>query len=149
MSDLVSFPVSLNLPAEFLGHYSYVSLLCLNFFLRVSSVPIPTAPHIRPRDTEGERMCGAIWLLGTIRTELKRQREKANSPVVQVVQPESLLERLSDCRTVPYLRFFLVRNDEAEGSNPFSPTRFQRTYIIFGNRVLLVLPANERAGKSE
>jgi hypothetical protein len=25
---------------------SYVSLLCLNFFLRVSSVPIPTAPHI-------------------------------------------------------------------------------------------------------
>ena len=33
----------------------------------------------------------------------KRQREKANSPVVQVVQLESPLERLSDCRTVPYL----------------------------------------------
>jgi hypothetical protein len=46
MSDLVPFPVSLNLPAEFLGHYSYASLLCLSFFLRVSSVPIPTAPDI-------------------------------------------------------------------------------------------------------
>ena len=44
----------------------------------------------------------AVWLLGTIRTELKRQREKANSPVVQVVQLGSLLERLSDCRTVPW-----------------------------------------------
>jgi len=126
MSDLVPFPVSLNLPVEFLGHYSYLSLLRLNFFLRVSSVPISTAPHIRPRDTEGERMCGAIWLLGAIPTELKRQREKANSPVVQVVQPESLLERLSDCRTVPYLRFFLVRNEEAGGSNPLSSTIFQK-----------------------
>jgi hypothetical protein len=54
----------------------------------------------------------------------KRQREKANSPVVQVVQLESPLERLSDCRTVPYLRFFLVRNEEAGGSNPLSSTRF-------------------------
>jgi hypothetical protein len=79
----------------------------------------------------------------------KRQREKANSPVVQVVQLESPLERLSDCRTVPYLRFFLVRNEEAGGSNPLSSTRFQATYIIFGNRVLFVLQANERAGKSE
>jgi hypothetical protein len=68
-------------------------------------------------------MCGAIWLLHTIRTELKRQREKANSPVVQVVQLESLLERLSDCCTVPYLRFFLVRNEEAGGSNPLSSTK--------------------------
>ena len=46
------------------------------------------------------------------------------SPVVQVVQLESPLERLSDCRTVPYLRFFLVRNEEAGGSNPLSSTRF-------------------------
>jgi len=52
----------------------------------------------------------------------KRQREKANSLVVQVVQLESPLERLSDCRTVPYLRFFLVRNEEAGGSNPLSST---------------------------
>ena len=56
----------------------------------------------------------------------KRQREKANSPVVQVVQLESPLERLSDCRTVPYLRFFLVRNEEAGGSNPLSSTIFQK-----------------------
>jgi hypothetical protein len=62
-------------------------------------------------------------LLGTIRTELKRQREKVNSPVVQVVQLESLLERLSDCRTVPYLRFFLVRNEEVAGSIPVSSTK--------------------------
>jgi len=47
-------------------------------------------------------------------------------PVVQVVQLESPLERLSDCRTVPYLRFFLVRNEEAGGSNPLSSTRFQK-----------------------
>src|SRR5580693_9791862 len=45
------------------------------------------------------------------------------SPVVQVVQLESPLERLSDCRTVPYLRFFLVRNEEAGGSNPLSSTK--------------------------
>jgi hypothetical protein len=62
----------------------------------------------------------------------KRQREKANSPVVQVVQLESLLERLSDCRTVPSLRFSLIRNEEAGGSNPLSSTRFEKgTYIIF------------------
>ena len=48
----------------------------------------------------------------------------ANSPVVQVVQLESPLERLSDCRTVPYLRFYLVRNEEAGGSNPLSSTIF-------------------------
>src|SRR5271169_2521894 len=55
----------------------------------------------------------------------KRQREKAYSPVVQVVQLESPLERLSDCSTVPYLRFFLVRNEEVVGSNPLSSTIFQ------------------------
>ena len=54
----------------------------------------------------------------------KRQREKANSPVVQVVQLESPLERLSDCRTVPYLRFFLVRNEEVAGSIPVSSTNY-------------------------
>ena len=43
----------------------------------------------------------------------------------------------------------LVRNEEAGGSNPLSSTRFQRTYIIFENRVVFVLPANERAGKSK
>jgi hypothetical protein len=53
----------------------------------------------------------------------KRQREKANSPVVHVVQLESPLERLSDCRTVPYLRFFLVRNEEVAGSIPVSSTK--------------------------
>ena len=52
-------------------------------------------------------------------------KKKANSAVVQVVQLESPLERLSDCRTVPYLRFFLVRNEEAGGSNPLSSTIFQ------------------------
>jgi hypothetical protein len=53
-------------------------------------------------------------------------KKKANSPVVQVVQLESPLERLSDCRTVPYLRFFLVRNEEAVGSNPISSTIFSK-----------------------
>ena len=52
----------------------------------------------------------------------QRKKKKANSPVVQVVQLESPLERLSDCRTVPYLRFFLVRNEEVVGSNPISST---------------------------
>src|SRR5271167_1295520 len=44
-------------------------------------------------------------------------------------------ENLSDCGAAPYLRFFLVRNEEAGGSNPLSSTRFQSTYIIFENRV--------------
>ena len=83
-------------------------------------------------------MCGAIWLLGTMRTELKRQREKANSPVVQVVQLESLLERLSDCRTVPYLRFFLVRNEEVVGSNPISSTKTQKAHTIIRDATQLL-----------
>ena len=37
--------------AEFFTHHSFVSLLRLNFFLRVSSAPIPTALPIRPRGT--------------------------------------------------------------------------------------------------
>jgi len=56
----------------------------------------------------------------------KSQREKANNPVVQVVQLKGPLERLSDCRTVPYRRFFLVRNEEAGGSNPLSSTIFSK-----------------------
>ena len=36
-------------------------------------------------------------------------------------------ENLSDCSTAPYHRFFLVRNEEAGGSNPLSSTRFQTT----------------------
>src|SRR4029077_14251776 len=67
----------------------------------------------------------------------KRQREKANSSVVRVVQLESPLERLSDCRTVPYLRFFLIRNEEAGGSNPLSSTK-----LTINMRV------SEQAGKS-
>jgi hypothetical protein len=63
-----------------------------------------------------------INLCGVTR-RTKRQREKLNSPVVQVVQLESPLERLSDCRTVPYLRFFLVRNEEVAGSIPVSSTK--------------------------
>src|SRR5690242_12935552 len=61
----------------------------------------------------------------------KRQREKANSPVVRVVQLESPLERLSDCRTVPYLRFFLVRNEEAGGSNPLSSTKILNKRAVY------------------
>ena len=70
--------------------------------------------------------------LGDLKTLVRKvtlikTKKKANSTVVQaqVVQLEGLLERLSDCRIVPYLRFFLVRNEEAEGSNPFPSTRFQ------------------------
>ena len=33
-------------------------------------------------------------------------------------------ENLSDCGAAPYLRFFLVRNEEVGGSNPLSSTRF-------------------------
>jgi hypothetical protein len=60
----------------------------------------------------------------------KRQGEKANSPVVQVVQLESPLERLSDCCTMPYLRFFLVRSEEAGGSSPLSSTIFSRSMSV-------------------
>ena len=64
-------------------------------------------------------------------------KKKANSPVVQAVQLESPLERLSDCRTVPYLRFFLVRNEEAEGSNPLSSTISQKvTHVLVRYHVL-------------
>jgi len=126
MSDLVPRSVE---PSNRIFRPLFARIASVLEFL--SSGFVGTDPHRptyynRPRDTKGERMCGAIWLLGTIQTELKRQKEKANSPVVQVVQLESLLERLSDCRTVPYLRFFLVRNEEVVGSNPISSTKSQK-----------------------
>jgi hypothetical protein len=40
---------------------------------------------------------------------------------------QSLSKNLSDCGTVPYHRFFLVRNEEVVGSNPISSTRFKKT----------------------
>jgi hypothetical protein len=55
---------------------------------------------------------------------LEKANDNSKEPVVHVVQLEGPLERLSDCRTVPYLRIFLVRNEEAGGSNPLSSTRF-------------------------
>ena len=76
-------------------------------------------------------------------------KKKANSPVVRVVQFRAPLKNLSDCDAAPYLRFFLVRNEEVAGSIPVSSTKLLWTYIIFRNRVLLVLPANERVGKSK
>jgi hypothetical protein len=46
------------------------------------------------------------------------------NPVVRVVQFGGAFENLSDCDAAPYLRFFLVRNEEAGGWNPLSSTRF-------------------------
>ena len=54
--------------------------------------------------------------------EQRRQVE----PVVRVVQFRAPLKNLSDCDAAPYLRFFLVRNEEAGGSNPLSSTIFQK-----------------------
>jgi len=50
--------------------------------------------------------------------EQRRQVE----PVVRVVQFRAPLKNLSDCDAAPYLRFFLVRNEEVVGSNPISST---------------------------
>ena len=54
--------------------------------------------------------------------EQRRQVE----PVVRVVQFRAPLRNLSDCDAAPYLRFFLVRNEEVVGSNPISSTRFKK-----------------------
>jgi hypothetical protein len=54
--------------------------------------------------------------------EQRRQVE----PVVRVVQFRAPLKNLSDCDAAPYLRFFLVRNEEVVGSNPISSTIFQK-----------------------
>jgi hypothetical protein len=59
--------------------------------------------------------------------EQRRQVE----PVVRVVQFRAPLKNLSDCDAAPYLRFFLVRNEEAGGSNPLSSTRFQKDLHYF------------------
>jgi hypothetical protein len=61
-------------------------------------------------------------------TSSRTPKKKANSAVVQVVHLEGPLERLGDCHTVPHLRFFFVRNEEAGGSNPLSSTN------VFGVR---------------
>jgi hypothetical protein len=54
--------------------------------------------------------------------EQRRQVE----PVVRVVQFRAPLKNLSDCDAAPYLRFFLVRNEEVGGSNPLPSTIFQK-----------------------
>jgi hypothetical protein len=51
--------------------------------------------------------------------EQRRQVE----PVVRVVQFRAPLKNLSDCDAAPYLRFFLVRNEEVAGSIPVSSTK--------------------------
>lgn len=38
-------------------------------------------------------------------------------------------QKPSDCDTAPYWIFYLVRNEEAEGSNPFSSTKILRLLI--------------------
>jgi hypothetical protein len=53
--------------------------------------------------------------------EQRRQVE----PVVRVVQFRAPLKNLSDCDAAPYLRFFLVRNEEVVGSNPISSTKIR------------------------
>jgi hypothetical protein len=53
--------------------------------------------------------------------EQRRQVE----PVVRVVQFRAPLKNRSDCDAAPYLRFFLVRNEEVVGSNPISSTKSQ------------------------
>jgi len=83
---------------------------------------------------------------------------QAFAAVAQVAHLGDFSKDVSGCSTTPYDISFLVRNEEAGGSNPLSSTRFQcylclrplkRTYTIFEKRVVLVLPANERAGKSK
>ncbi len=62
------------------------------------------------------------------------------------------LKNLSDCDAKPYVRFFLVRNEEAGGSNPLSSTRtfplICRTsaFLRFPNCVFLNLPDGPNAG---
>jgi len=75
--------------------------------LRIASLPFPFPRHVETAEQKIRQPPTA-----------EKMKKKANSPVVQIVQLEGPLERLSDCRTVPYLRFFLVRNEEAGGSNP-------------------------------
>src|SRR4029077_2205512 len=72
----------------------------------------------------------------------------------RVVQLESPLERLSDCRTVPYLRFFLVRNEEVAGSIPVSSTKLsllcesRMVHPAFGvMRLLLRFALGEKAAR--
>jgi hypothetical protein len=72
-----------------------------------------------------------------------------DKPGLQVLHLRAASFDVSGCNTVSYEFIYIVRNEEVGGSSPLSSTRFHRTYIIFGNRVLLVLPANERAAKSE
>ena len=56
------------------------------------------------------------------------EEEGKENPVVRVVQFRAL-NNLSDCDAAPYLRFFLVRNEEAEGSNPFSSSKIEKTSV--------------------
>jgi hypothetical protein len=53
----------------------------------------------------------------------RRQTQSQNHCVAQVAHFRRHSERLSGCSAVPYQNCGLVRNEEAEGSNPFSSTK--------------------------
>ena len=46
--------------------------------------------------------------------------------VAQVAHFKGHLKKVSGCNTMPYEIYYLVRNEEAEGSNPFSSTNLTR-----------------------
>jgi hypothetical protein len=76
-------------------------------------IPFPGPGHVETESKE----------LGNPHLREDEGRRQVN-PVVRVVQFRGGSENLSDCGAAPYLRFFLVRNEEAGGSNPLSSTRF-------------------------
>jgi len=55
---------------------------------------------------------------------LDARKKTGSRPVGRVGAVKRLSKNLSGCDATSYLRFSLVRNEEAEGSNPFSSTRF-------------------------
>ena len=59
----------------------------------------------------------------------EKMKKKARKTRLSEWSNSEPLKNLSDCDAAPNLRFFLVRNEEAEGSNPFSSTKIQKTYV--------------------
>jgi hypothetical protein len=53
----------------------------------------------------------------------QRTAEPAIYLVISVGQLKTPLRKLSDCGTASWLRIYIVRNEEAGGSNPLSSTK--------------------------
>jgi hypothetical protein len=81
--------------------------------------------QIQPTQCERSFLVGTISKFGSLKA-LRLENTAFLFPSAQVAQIRGDLEKVSSCSTALYQVCFLVRNEEAEGSNPLSSTNLPK-----------------------